>query len=50
MQKVEMLLETYSMHIYNTYNKLQFLKEYVDDTEVTTFAFCNLTKQLALCI
>ena len=35
-QKVEMLLETYSMHIYNTYNKLQVLKEYVDDTEVTT--------------
>ncbi|DBB07272.1 TPA: hypothetical protein ACH3X1_011567, partial [Trebouxia sp. C0004] len=32
-QKVEMLLETYSMHIYNTYNKLQFLKEYIDDTE-----------------
>ncbi|DBA73617.1 TPA: hypothetical protein ACH3X1_011259 [Trebouxia sp. C0004] len=28
-----MLLETYSMHIYNTYNKLQFLKEYIDDTE-----------------
>ena len=33
-QKVEMLLETYSMHIYNTYSKLQVLKEYVDDTEV----------------
>ncbi len=45
-----MLLETYSMHIYNTYNKLQFLKEYVDDTEVATFASCDLTKQLAFCI
>ncbi len=33
-QKVEMVLETYSMHIDSTYNKLQFLKEYIDDTEV----------------
>ncbi|DBA89531.1 TPA: hypothetical protein ACH3X1_016181 [Trebouxia sp. C0004] len=32
-QKVEMLLETYSMYIYNTYDKLQVLTEYVDDTE-----------------
>ncbi|KAL0018333.1 hypothetical protein WJX77_003796 [Trebouxia sp. C0004] len=33
-QKVEMLLETYSMYIYNTYDKLQVLTEYVDDTEI----------------
>ena len=49
-QKVEMLLETYSLHTYSTYNKLQLLKEYVEDTEVPTSASCKLTKQLALCI
>ena len=40
-QKVEMLLETYSLHIYSTYSKLQLLKEYVEDTEVPTSASCN---------
>ncbi|GFR51494.1 hypothetical protein Agub_g13858 [Astrephomene gubernaculifera] len=30
---VEMLLETYFMHVDNTYNKLQTLHEYVGDTE-----------------
>jgi len=29
-----MVLETYFMHIDNTYNKLQTLTEYIDDTEV----------------
>lgn len=33
-QEVEMVLETYFMHIDNTYNKLQTLTEYIDDTEV----------------
>lgn len=32
--EVEMVLETYFMHIDNTYNKLQTLAEYIDDTEV----------------
>lgn len=32
-QEVEMVLETYFMHIDNTYNKLQTLTEYIDDTE-----------------
>eukprot|EP00884_Botryococcus_braunii_P008671 jgi/Botrbrau1/17805/Bobra.0127s0054.1 len=31
--EVEMVLETYFMHIDNTYNKLQTLAEYIDDTE-----------------
>ena len=31
---VEMILETYFMHVDNTYNKLQTLCEYIDDTEV----------------
>ena len=35
-QEVEMVLETYFMHIDNTYNKLQTLTEYIDDTEVRT--------------
>eukprot|EP00198_Chlamydomonas_reinhardtii_P003281 XP_001692617.1 Mg2+ transporter protein, CorA-like protein [Chlamydomonas reinhardtii] len=30
---VEMLLETYFMHVDNTYNKLQTLHEYIGDTE-----------------
>lgn len=34
--EVEMVLETYFMHIDNTYNKLQTLAEYIDDTEVCT--------------
>lgn len=34
-QEVEMVLETYFMHIDNTYNKLQTLTEYIDDTEVS---------------
>ena len=36
---VEMVLEAYFMHIDNTYNKLQTLTEYIDDTEVTPAAF-----------
>lgn len=32
-QEVEMLLEAYFMHIDNTYNRLQTLNEYIDDTE-----------------
>ena len=32
--EVEMILETYFMHIDNTFNKLQTLCEYIDDTEV----------------
>ena len=31
--EVEMILETYFMHIDNTFNKLQTLCEYIDDTE-----------------
>jgi hypothetical protein len=31
---VEMILETYFMHVDNTFNKLQTLCEYIDDTEV----------------
>jgi len=30
---VEQVLETYFMNLDNTYNKLQTLAEYVDDTE-----------------
>ena len=37
--EVEMILETYFMHIDNTFNKLQTLCEYIDDTEVR---FCLL--------
>ena len=33
-QEVEMVLEAHCMHIYSTYNKLQLLKEYIEDTEV----------------
>lgn len=32
--EVEMVLETYFMHVDNTFNKLQTLCEYIDDTEV----------------
>lgn len=31
--QVEQVLETYFMNLDNTYNKLQTLAEYVDDTE-----------------
>ena len=31
--QVEQLLETYFMNLDNTYNKLQTLGEYIDDTE-----------------
>ena len=31
--QVEQVLETYFMNLDNTYNKLQTLHEYVDDTE-----------------
>ena len=31
--QVEQLLETYFMNVDNTYNKLQTLGEYIDDTE-----------------
>lgn len=34
-QEVEMVLEPHCMHIYSTYNKLQFLKEYIEDAEVS---------------
>ena len=37
--EVEMILETYFMHIDNTFNKLQTLCEYIDDTEVC-IVFC----------
>lgn len=33
--EVEMILETYFMHVDNTFNKLQTLCEYIDDTEVS---------------
>ena len=39
-QEVEMVLETYFMHIDNTYNKLQTLTEYIDDTEVRMPILC----------
>ena len=32
--EVEMILETYFMSVDNTFNKLQTLCEYIDDTEV----------------
>lgn len=32
--EVEMLLEAYFMHIDNTWNRLQTLNEYIEDTEV----------------
>ncbi len=32
-RQVEQLLETYFMNVDNTYNKLQTLGEYIDDTE-----------------
>lgn len=38
--EVEMILETYFMHVDNTFNKLQTLCEYIDDTEVTRPASC----------
>jgi magnesium transporter len=31
--EVEMLLEAYFMHVDNTYNRLQTLHEYIEDTE-----------------
>lgn len=33
--EVEMILETYFMSVDNTFNKLQTLCEYIDDTEVS---------------
>lgn len=38
--EVEMILETYFMHVDNT--KLQTLCEYIDDTEVTRLPFLDL--------
>lgn len=35
--EVEMILETYFMSVDNTFNKLQTLCEYIDDTEVLYF-------------
>ena len=35
--EVEMVLEAYFMQLDNTYNKLQTLCEYIDDTEVGTW-------------
>jgi hypothetical protein len=35
--EVEMILETYFMSVDNTFNKLQTLCEYIDDTEVFSF-------------
>ena len=34
-QEVEMVLEPHCMHIYSTYNKSLFLKEYIEDAEVS---------------
>ena len=34
---MEMILETYFMSVDNTFNKLQTLCEYIDDTEVVSF-------------
>lgn len=34
---MEMILETYFMSVDNTFNKLQTLCEYIDDTEVLYF-------------
>lgn len=39
---VEMLLEAYFMQVDNTYNKLQTLTEYIDDTEVSTSTLATL--------
>ena len=36
--EVEMILETYFMSVDNTFNKLQTLCEYIDDTEVRIWA------------
>ena len=36
--EVEMILETYFMSVDNTFNKLQTLCEYIDDTEVRVWA------------
>ena len=36
--EVEMILETYFMSVDNTFNKLQTLCEYIDDTEVRSWA------------
>ncbi len=38
--EVEMILETYFMHVDNTFNKLQTLCEYIDDTEVRPSFVC----------
>jgi hypothetical protein len=43
--EVEMVLETYFMHLDNTYNKLQTLGEYIDDTEVS-----GLLDHLSICV
>ena len=49
--EVEMVLETYFMHVDNTYNKLQTLCEYIDDTEVRfgdwTHVACYIFEELA---
>lgn len=37
--EVEMVLEAYFMQLDNTYNKLQTLCEYIDDTEVGALHF-----------
>ena len=40
--EVEMILETYFMSVDNTFNKLQTLCEYIDDTEVWHAYICNI--------
>ena len=39
--EVEMILETYFMSVDNTFNKLQTLCEYIDDTEVNIKAHAD---------
>lgn len=41
--EVEMILETYFMHVDNTFNKLQTLCEYIDDTEVSPHRVGEIT-------
>lgn len=41
--EVEMILETYFMHVDNTFNKLQTLCEYIDDTEVSAYREGDIT-------
>jgi hypothetical protein len=46
-EEVEMLLQAYLMNLDNSWNKLEDINEYVEDTE----ARCNLLpKQLGLCL